>query len=461
MTEFMRPTVTTEEVNDTVARFIVEPLERGYGYTLGNCMRRVLLSSLDGAKATAIQIEGVQHEFTTAEGVIEDITDIVLNVKGLVFSALNDDIEEATAHVSAEGPCTVTGADLDIPTEFTLVNPEHVIATVADGGQLDMTVRIGVGRGYVSAERNKRTEDPIGVIHVDSLFSPVRRCTLNVTDTRVGQRTDYDKLVLEVETDGSITPTEAVCRASNIINQYMGAFLSLSDVVDEEEGEIPSIFAPEGQESNAELDKQIEDLDLSVRIMRHNYKGRKLGTDFSHTKAMKKSLVNALFLNDRIKTVESRAKEIRPNVDKIITWAKKGDLHSRRLAIAALGDKELVREIFEKVEQGMFADRQGGYTRIMKLGNRKGDNAPMVIMELVTEPVKKKEEPKPAAKKATKKAAPKKVEAAEEAPKEEAAEAKAEEAAVEVAEKAEEAAAENAEAAEVETADAKEEEAAK
>ena len=132
MTEFMRPTVTTEEVNDTVARFIVEPLERGYGYTLGNCMRRVLLSSLDGAKATAIQIEGVQHEFTTAEGVIEDITDIVLNVKGLVFSALNDDIEEATAHVSAEGPCTVTGADLDIPTEFTLVNPEHVIATVAD-----------------------------------------------------------------------------------------------------------------------------------------------------------------------------------------------------------------------------------------------------------------------------------------------------------------------------------------
>ena len=266
MTEFMRPTVTTEEVNDTVARYIVEPLERGYGYTLGNCMRRVLLSSLDGAKATAIQIEGVQHEFTTAEGVVEDITDIVLNVKGLVFSALNDSITEATAHVSAEGPCIVTGADLEVPTEFTLINPEHVIATVADGGQLDMTIRIGVGRGYVSAERNKRTEDPIGVIHVDSLFSPVRRCTLNVTDTRVGQRTDYDKLVLEVETDGSIAPTEAVTRAANIINQYMGAFLGLaeSDNVDEE-AEAPSIFAPEGQESNAELDKQIEDLDLSVR----------------------------------------------------------------------------------------------------------------------------------------------------------------------------------------------------
>ena len=153
--------------------------------------------------------------------------------------------------------------------------------------------------------------------------------------------------------------------------------------------------------------------------MRHNYKGRKLGTDFAHTKAMKRSLVQALFLNDRIKTIESRAKEIRPDVDKIITWAKKGDLHSRRLAIAALGnDKELVREIFEKIQQGMFADRQGGYTRIMKLGNRKGDNAPMVIMELVTEPVAKKAE-KPAAKKA----APKKVEAVEEPKAEEAAEA--------------------------------------
>ena len=170
--------------------------------------------------------------------------------------------------------------------------------------------------------------------------------------------------------------------------------------------------------------------------MRHYKKGRKLGTDKSHTKAMKRSLVSALLLNDRIKTVESRAKEIRPDVDKIITWAKKGDLHSRRLAIAALGgDKELVREVFEKVKQGMFQDRQGGYTRIMKLGFRKGDNAPMVIMELVTEPVQKKAEKadeKPAKKAAAKKAAPKKAEEVVEAEAEETAEvaeeAKAEEA---------------------------------
>ena len=192
--------------------------------------------------------------------------------------------------------------------------------------------------------------------------------------------------------------------------------------------------------------------------MRHNYKGRKLGTDPSHTKAMKRSLTAALLYNDRIKTIESRAKEIRPEVDRIITWAKKGDLHSRRLAIARLGgDKELVREVFEKVEQGMFADRQGGYTRIMKLGPRKGDGAPMVIMELCTEPVKKK------AKKAAepKKAEPKKAEKVEEpevieAEAEEVIEAEVVEAESEAVEAVEEAAEEAAEAVEEATEEAAE-----
>jgi DNA-directed RNA polymerase subunit alpha len=262
MTEFMRPQVTVEQVSDTLSRFIVEPLERGYGQTLGNSMRRVLLSSLDGVAATALFIEGIQHEFSSAEGIIEDVTDIVLNVKGLVFSSL-ETIDEATATVSAVGPVVVTGADLNIPAGFNLVNPDHVIATLADGGTLEMTIRIGVGRGYISAERNKRSDDPIGIVHIDSLFSPVRRCTMDVTDTRVGQRTDYDKLVLEVETNGSVTPQDAVVRAANIINQHMDAFLLLSD--EEQANEIPSIFAPEGAGKNTELEKQVEDLDLSVR----------------------------------------------------------------------------------------------------------------------------------------------------------------------------------------------------
>ncbi|MDR3037331.1 MAG: DNA-directed RNA polymerase subunit alpha [Coriobacteriales bacterium] len=262
MTEFMRPQVTVEQVNDTLSRFIVEPLERGYGQTLGNSMRRVLLSSLDGAAATALSIEGIQHEFSSAPGIIEDVTDIVLNVKGLVFSSL-ETIVEATATVSVVGPAVVTGADLNVPGGFALVNPDHVIATLADGGNLEMTIRIGVGRGYISAERNKRSDDPIGIIHIDSLFSPVRRCTMDVTDTRVGQRTDYDKLVLEVETNGSIAPQDAIVRASNIINQHMDAFLALSN--DETVSEAPSIFAPEGLGKNTELEKQVEDLDLSVR----------------------------------------------------------------------------------------------------------------------------------------------------------------------------------------------------
>ncbi len=191
--------------------------------------------------------------------------------------------------------------------------------------------------------------------------------------------------------------------------------------------------------------------------MRHYKKGRKLGTDASHTKAMKKSLCVALFTNDRIKTVEARAKEIRPDVDRIITWAKRGDLHSRRLAIAALGDAELVREVFEKVAQGQFADREGGYTRIMKLGNRKGDNAPMVIMELATEPVKKKDKKSEAPKAAKKDEAPKAAAPAEEKAAEEAAAEETEAVAEEAEAAAEETEAAADEAAELEAEPAAEE----
>ncbi|MDR2036162.1 MAG: DNA-directed RNA polymerase subunit alpha [Coriobacteriales bacterium] len=266
MTEFMRPQVTVENVNDTLCRFIAEPLERGYGQTLGNSMRRVLLSSLDGAAVTAIKIEGVQHEFSVAEGIIEDVTDIVLNVKGLVFGSLGT-ASEGTATIMVESTkkeTVVTGADLEIPSDFILINPEHTIATLAEGGKLEMSLRLGVGRGYISAERNKLPSDPIGYIHVDSLFSPVRRCTMSVTDTRVGQRTDYDKLVLEVETNGAATPSEAVVHAANIVKQHMDAFMVLSD--DEEvAAEVSSIFAHEDATTNTELEKQVEDLDLSVR----------------------------------------------------------------------------------------------------------------------------------------------------------------------------------------------------
>ncbi|MCL1879524.1 MAG: DNA-directed RNA polymerase subunit alpha [Actinomycetia bacterium] len=262
MTRFMKPEAKVEHVSETMARFEVEPLERGYGQTLGNSMRRVLLSSLDGAAATAVIIEGVQHEFSAIEGVIEDVTDIVLNIKSLVFAPLETG-DFGTATVVATGPTVITGADLKVSSEFNLINPDQVIATLSRGGHLDMTIYIGVGRGYTSAERNKHADDQIGRIPVDSLFSPVRRCTMAVTDTRVGQRTDYDKLVLEVETNGSITPEEAVVRAADILHQHMDAFTVLAG--DVEKPDVPTIFSYDDSTSSIELDRHVEDLDLSVR----------------------------------------------------------------------------------------------------------------------------------------------------------------------------------------------------
>lgn len=261
MTEFRRPQVTVDEIDARTARYIVEPLERGYGYTLGNSMRRVLLSSLQGAAATSIRIEGVQHEFSTIDGVREDVTDVVLNVKGLVFSDTGIGEGDAVATLVASGPGVVTGADLKIPAEFTLVNPEHVIATLDKGAKLEMSIRIGVDRGYVSADRNKRPEDPLGVITVDSLFSPVVRCTYVVENTRVGQRTDYDKLILEVETNGAVSPADAVARAARIVNEHMVLF------VEQAEGDLPGegIFETVPDEHERVLDTPIEELDLTVR----------------------------------------------------------------------------------------------------------------------------------------------------------------------------------------------------
>ncbi|MBE0476817.1 MAG: DNA-directed RNA polymerase subunit alpha [Coriobacteriia bacterium] len=261
MTEFMRPQVTVEGVDDRTSRYIVEPLERGFGYTLGNCMRRVLLSSLQGSAATSMRLEGVQHEFSTIDGVREDVTDIALNVKALVFRETGIGIPDAVATLSATGPGVVTASDLRVPAEFDLVNPEQPIATLNDGAKLEMSVRIGVGRGYVSADRNKRPEDPLGVIPVDSLFSPVTRCAYTVENTRVGQRTDYDKLTVEVETNGSIEPADAVAQAARVIDEHMNLFVEQAVSALPEEG----IFSAVLEEGDTLMETPIEELDLSVR----------------------------------------------------------------------------------------------------------------------------------------------------------------------------------------------------
>jgi len=261
MSDFMKPSVTVQELDEHTSRYIVEPLDRGFGYTLGNCMRRVLLSSLEGAAVTSIRIDGVQHEFSTVEGVHEDVTDIVLNVKGLVFRETGIGEGTGEALLSVTGPRTVTGADLSVPSEFELVNPDHVIATLNKNASLNVYMHLGTGRGYVPGDRNKRPGDAIGVIPVDSLFSPVIRCALTVENTRVGQRTDYEKLILEVETNGSMAPDDAIARAGRIIDEHMQLFVEQTITPIEEE----SIFSEFSEGEYGQLDTPIEQLNLSVR----------------------------------------------------------------------------------------------------------------------------------------------------------------------------------------------------
>lgn len=258
MIEFKRPHIAAEEVGDESGRFIVEPLERGFGYTLGNCMRRVLLSSLPGAAVTSIKIEGVDHEFTSIKGVREDLTDIILNIKGLVLK-LNGE-SHATLRLTAKGPKNITAGDITLPAGVEVLNPDLTLATLNKVGKFEAEMTVEKGRGYAPAERNKRATDAIGVIPIDSIFSPIRKVTYKVENTRVEQRTDYDKLVLEVETNGSISPNEAVSMASQIVNEHMMLFAEQA-VEDGRE----SVFVADESQKEPALNSPVEDLELSVR----------------------------------------------------------------------------------------------------------------------------------------------------------------------------------------------------
>ena len=258
MIEFKRPHITVEEVSDHVANFVVEPLERGFGYNLGNSMRRALLSSMPGAAVTSIRIEGVDHEFTSIKGVQEDLTDIILNIKSVVVRMNGED--EARLTLSAKGPAEVTAGDISIPAGVEIVNTDLPLATLNKTGKIEAEFTVEKGRGYSLADRNKRETDAIGVIPVDSIFTPIKRVSYQVDHTRVGQRTDYDKLSLTVETNGSLTPMEAVSKASQIINEHMYLFAEQG-----EEEEAESVFAVDDSQNEPALNSPIEDLELSVR----------------------------------------------------------------------------------------------------------------------------------------------------------------------------------------------------
>lgn len=259
MLDIQSPRMTYEPVSDTLGRFEVEPLDRGFGHTFGNSLRRVLLSSLEGAAVTSVRFEGVQHEFTTIPGIREDVTDIILNLRELVCR-LHGEVGEIEVELSSAGPGTVTAGDISMPADLEVLNPELELANLESGARLDMILTIARGRGYVPAEQNKGPTTTIGVIPVDSNFSPVVRVRYEVTAARVGQRTDFDKLLLEVQTDGSTDPRSALSAAAGTLITRLALFADpettqlLGEPVDEE--------PPAGGGMH---DIMIEELELGVR----------------------------------------------------------------------------------------------------------------------------------------------------------------------------------------------------
>lgn len=263
MIEIMKPAIECVEVNEdgSYGKFVVGPLERGYGTTLGNSLRRVLLSSLTGAAVTAIRVEGVYHEFSTIPGVVEDMTEIILNVKG-IRAKLHVDGPKTVYISTDEGKSgVVTAGDIVHDEEVVIENPDHVIATLNGSGRLFMELTINKGRGYATAERNKLTNQPIGVIAVDSIFTPIKKANYTVENTRVGERTDFDSLTLEIWTDATIDVNEALSAAAAILCEHLGLFTALTDT---DAG--PSFRdAEDSSRKNSKLDVAIEDLDFSVR----------------------------------------------------------------------------------------------------------------------------------------------------------------------------------------------------
>lgn len=265
MFEFEKPRIDIQEISEDncYGRFVIEPLERGYGTTLGNSLRRIMLSSLPGYAVTSIKIDGVLHEFSTIPNVKEDVTEVILNIKKLAIKGNTNSSEPKVAYIEFEGEGVVTAADIKTDADIEIVNPEQVIATL-DGGadsKLFMELTIVRSRGYVPAEKNKMDEQPIGMIPVDSIFTPVKRVNLIVENTRVGEITDFDKLTLEVWTNGTVAPDEAVSLAAKVLNEHLNLFIDLSENAKNAE----VMIEKEENDKEKALEMSIDELELSVR----------------------------------------------------------------------------------------------------------------------------------------------------------------------------------------------------
>ena len=268
-TDFQVPKITHEEVNENRGVFVIEPLDRGFGYTFGNSLRRVLLSSLEGAAVTSVKIEGVAHEFTTLPGVREDVTDIILNLKQLVC-ILHGESPEVEVRLTKRGEGIVTAADIEAPADLEILNPELEVANLSSKGRLEITLTIGRGRGYVPSEGNRGQAHTIGVIPVDSMFSPINRVSYDVEAARVGQRTDYDKLILDVTTNGSLDPKDAIAEAAEILIRQLAIFTDLEKIEGFGESAATGTDGVGGEAAGVSLaggmeNFPIEELELGVR----------------------------------------------------------------------------------------------------------------------------------------------------------------------------------------------------
>lgn len=261
MIEIEKPEIKTIEVSDDskYGKIVIEPLERGYGTTLGNSLRRILLSSLPGAAVTSIQVDGVLHEFATVKGVVEDIPTIILHLKRLALKLHTQ--EDKVIELNVTGPKTVTAADIIHDNEVQILNPDLYICTLAEGAQLDMQLNVSNGRGYVRSEHNKREDMPIGVLPIDSIYTPIHKVNYQVENTRIGQKNVYDKLTLDIWTDGSISPEKSLSLAAKILTEHLNVFVDLSD----EARQAEIMVEKEEAEKEKMLVMTIEELDLSVR----------------------------------------------------------------------------------------------------------------------------------------------------------------------------------------------------
>ena len=261
MVEIEKPRITCLDIPEDSAygKYVVEPLERGYGMTLGNSLRRILLSSLPGYAATSVKIQGVQHEFSTIPGVTEDVTEIVLNVKRIITKLYSTGVK--TVHIDAVGPCEVTAGDIKADAEVEILNPDLHICTLGPDATFNMEITLSQGRGYVSSDRNKNAQMPIGVIPIDSIYSPVKKVNYTVEPCRVGDKTDFDKLTLEVWTDSTITAKDAVSLGAKILSDHLTVFTNLSDSVSTSSTVVDKVV----DRPDAKLAMTIDELDLSVR----------------------------------------------------------------------------------------------------------------------------------------------------------------------------------------------------